>query len=127
MTDIDKLAELDDRIASADQENLEAIERLEEERNDLVNTPLEPPKIEEPPESEPQIEPPKVDPVEEGEPPEPDPLAKVRGLSAEKIDDMMNKQPMRKLIEKVTGTKPPNSKRAAELAEMIFDLTQKHS
>jgi len=60
--DLDKLAELDDMIVGTDQEDLDAIEKLNEQRSLLLEQPLEPPSIEEPPEAEPQIEP---KPVEE--------------------------------------------------------------
>lgn len=54
-----------------------------------------------------------------------DPLADIRGLTAEEIDAKMNKQPMREMIEAETGTKPPNSTRAPELADILYELTQR--
>lgn len=62
MTDLDKLAALDDQITGTDQEDLDAIELLIEQRGLLLEEPLEPPELEEPPPAEPQVEPPKADP-----------------------------------------------------------------
>lgn len=61
MSDPDKLAALDDLIVESDQEDLDAIEKLIDERVALLEEPLEPPTIEEPPPAKPQIEPETAD------------------------------------------------------------------
>lgn len=124
MSDIDALAELDDKITSIDQEDLDQIAELLEERSALLEVPLIPPVVEDPPAAEPQVEPPKTDEVvEEGDPPKVDPLADVRGLTAKQIDRKLNKAPMIKMIEDVTGDRWPQKTLAADLADEIFRLT----
>lgn len=114
MTDLARLAELDDEITGSDQENLDAIEQLLEQRTALLELPIEVPEIEEPPAPEPQVAPKDFD----------DPLANIRGLTALQIDELMNKGPMLDLIELATGERPPQRTKASELAEQLFQLTQ---
>jgi len=122
MTDLDKLATLDDLIVNYDQEELDAIEQLLEQRTALNEVPTEEPEIELPPEPEPQIEPPK-----EEEPlvqPVPDPLADIRGMTAKQIDKKMNKKQMIDLIEQATGERRPQRTKAADLAAELERLAR---
>lgn len=118
---LDKLAELSDQIVDildvdAETDPDEAFakaESIQAELDDLTNNPPAPPEIEPPKEAPAQIEPPKD---------EIDPLAAIRGLTADEIDKLMNKQPMLDLIEQVTGDRPATRTKASDLAAMLEKL-----
>jgi len=138
---LDKLAELSDQIvdvldvdADADpDEAFEKAEAIQAQLDELIENPPPPPEIEQPKEAPPQVEPAEwgnsdtwsdnIDEILDDQPdPLVDPLADVRGLTAEEIDKAMKKTPMLDMIEAATGTRPAQRTKAAELAEQLFKL-----
>lgn len=57
-----------------------------------------------------------------GGPVKADPLAEIRGMSAAEIDKLMNKTPMLGLIEEVTGERPAQRTKTADLALRLEQL-----
>lgn len=127
MTDFKKLADLDDKISGTDQEDLDTIFDLVEQRSVLLEEPLPEIKLEEPPTPEPQEEAPtaddfQVDPEEEDKDDSEDDSKdeETEEDRTKRLSDEYTVGQLKKIL-KEAGIKGYSKLREAELIQLIIE------